>query len=1090
MNTNQLISNVARFDEKKSMLIRKISLSWLFFFFALSTVFAQAGNGNTLLILQTNTHGNDNGGAGGFAKSLVELYNNSDTDINLTAGNYYLHIGNSTTWTNVIKLSGTIPARSSFLVVSSNPAGNSTPRALLPEADQEADFVLVNDGFKVALMRNRSALLSVANPFGDAELSGDYVDMLGVEGSNAFETNPASQSRPQPPRRISLVDTDDNAADFRQIDLRGELLGNNRTPDNALYRFWPRNSTAGAWNPISGEPAIHPTPYPHLIVEPKAPILPGTPDELAGKLLILQAYGSAHDANGTTHSFIELYNTTDEPINLSGITLFHADGTDFRNFTPEQMMVLTGDSPWRPIPLHGMIPPQTSFLVLGQKQNHNEPVGAPNSSGNRPSHAIQDNSGDINANFTLSNRAFKVALIRNSGDLTVQNPFTMDGDGRTAQGYIDMVGARNTAGRDTIFGFEVAPARNSASQSVRRISLIDTNNNRDDFATTDIRTSQENWEIIRPKNRAFGAWNPMTGERSSQPTATGTLPVIFIDTYGAEIHHSSAGIWTPMTFSLIDPNNPENNISAMINQEVRGRGNSTWNTPKRPYRIRFRDDQQQSLFGLPPARNWVLLANFFDVTLLKTSYAFELGKRLGLPYTPSYHHVELYLDGVFQGSYLLTEHRQADPAGIGAPGRPKVHPTEGWFVEMDRHPDEPSFWTTNYNLPFEIRSPDFGANINDERYSFVKNDWRELTDLMISESFPENGYRDLIDMETFIKFFLVRLITREGDWEIPGSNFFYRRDRDGKISAGPLWDFDLSFGFRWDNVPLYKIGAGQTNWVYPGHPFFARFLQDPVFRVRWKEIWNENFDDIYSMSQFIDDMADKIRKSAEENFKIWWTANHSYGTNWWSSSLPHGVDYGYWIREMRSFSEIRIAHLNEVYNRVNILPQNTDFGTIHYNDYPETLSSQTFTLVSYGEISGLTAILRRGNSSNFEIVAGLTQTPTGNGGYLTTIGIKPKSTLSPGIYTDVLELRGSNQGNSFSIDVPLRLEITTELSAWVRDGVLHITGLNPDEKVRVFTVTGVLIYQAKAISDIMDIPLSTRGLYIIQNGSNALKVIN
>jgi len=217
-----------------------------------------------LMILQANTFGNANGGGGGFARSLVELYNNTDTSIDLNAGNYYLHLGNQNGWTNVIKLHGIIPARSSFLVVSNTSptvtggAGNfnATPRALLPDADQYADFVFTNDAVKVVLLRNQSALLS-SNPFTDPRLRDYYVDMLGAGDNLAIsETARAEQSRPRSPRRVSLVDTNNNSADFAQADFRG-LADGNGMPNDELYRFWPRNASQ-PWNPMTGYPPVHP----------------------------------------------------------------------------------------------------------------------------------------------------------------------------------------------------------------------------------------------------------------------------------------------------------------------------------------------------------------------------------------------------------------------------------------------------------------------------------------------------------------------------------------------------------------------------------------------------------------------------------------------------------------------------------------------------------------------------------------------------------------------------------------------------------------------------------------------------------------
>ncbi|MCL2174906.1 MAG: hypothetical protein FWB73_02560 [Treponema sp.] len=206
-----------------------------------------------LMILQANTHGNADGG---FSKSLVELYNNTNVNINLDTDGYYLHIGENATpgWTNVFKLTGTIPAYSSFVIISNNTAGTTTPRTTMPAADREYDFVLTNSGFKVALMINQSALLTVANPFTEVSLSDDYIDMLGVTNTaTGFETAFANQSKPQLTRRNSLTDTNNNSVDFSRIDIRSTAM-----QDSELYKYWPRNSASGAWNPMTGDSITQP----------------------------------------------------------------------------------------------------------------------------------------------------------------------------------------------------------------------------------------------------------------------------------------------------------------------------------------------------------------------------------------------------------------------------------------------------------------------------------------------------------------------------------------------------------------------------------------------------------------------------------------------------------------------------------------------------------------------------------------------------------------------------------------------------------------------------------------------------------------
>ena len=480
------------------------------------------------------------------------------------------------------------------------------------------------------------------------------------------------------------------------------------------------------------------------------------------------------------------------------------------------------------------------------------------------------------------------------------------------------------------------------------------------------------------------------------------LPVIRIDTLNAA-SIADRETWVPMTFSLTDPANPSNDIPAIEDQQIRGRGNASWTlTPpdgKKPYRIRFRNDQKQSPFGLPPARNWVLLKGGAE---LNTSFGFELGKRLGLKYTCSYNHVHLYLNGNYRGLYFFTEHRQADPEKIGAPGRPKVDLTEGWFVEIDRYFDEaPKFRTANYNLPIMVKTPE-DSNVDPNEWSFdisefpvfdiVVNDLNNITNLMASDSFPENGYRDLVDIVSFVKYFIVQTLVKNNDLFRPGvetgyeigSTYFYK-DKGGKISAGPIWDLDWSFSpwefegekFLPDTVP-YQI-----------HPWFKRFHDDPVFHVRYKEIWNNNYsDNILTMSNFVDELGKKIRKGAMQDQKRW-----SEGSIDWH------------IGHIKRYFFTRVSYLHNEYNKVDVLPVSGEF---------DLGTAKTFTLAAFGDITNMTASLQKGSDSPFEIVTGLTKTQTSAGGYLAEITVRQKTSGA-----DKLILKGRNQEKDFTINVEL-----------------------------------------------------------------------
>ena len=489
--------------------------------------------------------------------------------------------------------------------------------------------------------------------------------------------------------------------------------------------------------------------------------------------------------------------------------------------------------------------------------------------------------------------------------------------------------------------------------------------------------------------------------RFVSPQASG-LPVIKIDT------DNSAPIadretWVTMTFSLSDPVNPSNDISAISNQQIRGRGNSTWSDApgaKNPYRIRFRDSQQQSPFGLPRARNWVLLKSGQD---LNTSFGFELGKRLGLEYTCSYNHVQLYLNGDYRGMYFFTEHRQADPAVLGAPGRPKVNLQEGWFVEIDRRYDEePRFRTDKYNMPIMIKTPEDERDLSMSNpiYQFVRNDWNQIANLMDAGDFPENGYRNLVDIDTFAKYFIVQTFVINNDLFRPraetgeeiGSTYFYK-DKGGLISAGPLWDLDWSFSpwaFEGRDFKPESFGPYQI------HPWFRRFHDDPVFQARYKEIWNNNYqNEILPMLSFINNHGAKIRTGALENKKRWNDAS----------------DFDWHISHIRDHFNKRTAFLNTEYNKVDVIPTSGSFNSAS--------AQRKFTLVSFREMTGMSATLQNGASSVFEIAAPLSQTPTAAGGYLAAVTVRMKTPLPAVTRTDRLVLTGTNQGKTFTHNVTL-----------------------------------------------------------------------
>jgi len=301
---------------------------------------------------------------------------------------------------------------------------------------------------------------------------------------------------------------------------------------------------------------------------------------------------------------------------------------------------------------------------------------------------------------------------------------------------------------------------------------------------------------------------------------------------------------------------------------IRGRGNSTSTQQKRPFRIRF--NSRQGLFGKTPARSWALLANHFERTSTLNAIAFSLGHRLGLPYTPTSEFVEMYVNNQYLGLYQMTEQIQVNP------GRVNIDDMTGWLVEYTFQDPKAKdcqsyFITSKYDLTTFIKSPE---DLPDSTgYRFVKRDINRLVDSMASNRFPNNGYRDFIDLESFAKYVLIQQLIDNHDFNShsqdgapPGSNYAWK-DHNTRIHAGPLWDFDLSTG-------EFQMGFNYTHFtnpnrqINPRHPFYQRLWQDTVFLVKFKKAWQDN-QAVFNtqIPAFIDSLAGAIKASAIKNYR-------------------------------------------------------------------------------------------------------------------------------------------------------------------------------------------------------------------------------
>lgn len=292
--------------------------------------------------------------------------------------------------------------------------------------------------------------------------------------------------------------------------------------------------------------------------------------------------------------------------------------------------------------------------------------------------------------------------------------------------------------------------------------------------------------------------------------------------------------------------------------------------PKKGYRIKL--PTAAGILDMPAERDWVLLANYADKTLMRNYLGMELSRRLGMAWTPRLRYVEVFLNGDFIGNYLLGDHVERGPNRINvtpltATDNADPNITGGYVIEADflqyTAPDDLIFYT-RYVL-FNVKEPDAG-DITPQQFDYLRWYTQIVEDAIVTRNFdPITGYPDLIDVDSFINWYLVKELFRDVDGPFRSSVYLYK-ERNSKMKMGPLWDFDLAAG----NVN-FSDAADPVGWrIRTKSEWFANLFEDPVFRKkvrdRWRAVKKPHID---TLLRFIDQTATSLNASQQLNFTRW-----------------------------------------------------------------------------------------------------------------------------------------------------------------------------------------------------------------------------
>ena len=323
-----------------------------------------------------------------------------------------------------------------------------------------------------------------------------------------------------------------------------------------------------------------------------------------------------------------------------------------------------------------------------------------------------------------------------------------------------------------------------------------------------------------------------------------------------------------------------------ITTRVRGNGSATF--PKKPYRVKFVGKSQHIFKDSPlespaKAKKWTLINNYSDKGLMRNFIAFEMSRRIGFPYTPWGQSVDVIMNGEYQGNYQLCDQITIDPKRMNITEMEDTdieypYITGGYLVEVDAYANqEPSqsWFTSNRGNPVTIQSPDEN-DIVPAQYNYIKSYFNEMESRLYASNYTdmEQGYRSRLDLNSFLKYFIVGEFAGNLDsyWSV-----YMCKDRDDDLfHVGPCWDFDLAF----DNARAIYPSNERTDWVYKNgsaagnmKSFVSRILSDPnayqELRKMWKYMRDSGAYEAESLNAYIDSLGKVLNKSQALNFTRW-----------------------------------------------------------------------------------------------------------------------------------------------------------------------------------------------------------------------------
>ncbi len=354
--------------------------------------------------------------------------------------------------------------------------------------------------------------------------------------------------------------------------------------------------------------------------------------------------------------------------------------------------------------------------------------------------------------------------------------------------------------------------------------------------------------------------------------------------------------------------------------QIKGRGNASWNTfPKKAYRLKL--DKGAPLFGLEKNRDWVLVSNYPDKTLIRNAVGSDIASVLdGLQFTPTHVSVNLYLNGEYMGVYGFAEKIEEGD------GRISFKPTErdelssfgsvlgiydigflcevGWDFEAENIYNK-DFFDAQKVTRIYVKEPKI-----DTFYQLELVYAREYIFAAENAIIHKWNWQDLIDIDSWVDWFIATELTFNTEGVFYRSTYMWKPE-GGKLKLGPLWDLDMAFGNHWGDIPGYDGWCTtEFTYIHIEENWMNYLLQYPEFTDAVKARWNEKKDELLAVAlASVDKHAAELEGSWQQNFEKWDIMDEFVGA---ASVNPYYYDtYEKQVQYLRDFIKNRWSYMDK-----------------------------------------------------------------------------------------------------------------------------------------------------------------------------------